>query len=34
MEQNGKSYMIKIDGSYIYIIDALTNKMNCEFSNN
>ena len=27
MEQNGKSYIIKIDGSYIYIIDALTNEI-------
>lgn len=34
MEQNDKSYIIKIDGSYIYIIAALTNEMNCEFSNN
>ncbi len=27
MEQNGKSYIIKIEGSYIYIIDALTNEI-------
>lgn len=27
MEQNGKLYIIKIDGSYIYIIDALTNEV-------
>ena len=27
MEQNGKSYIIKIDGSYIYIMDALTNEI-------
>ena len=27
MEQSGKSYIIKIDGSYIYIIDALTNEI-------
>lgn len=27
MEQNSKSYIIKIDGSYIYIIDAITNEV-------
>lgn len=27
MEQNAKSYIIKIDGSYIYIIDAFTNEI-------
>ncbi len=27
MEQNGKSYIVKIDGGYIYIIDALTNEI-------
>lgn len=31
MEQNGKSYIIKIDGDYIYIIDALTNEIIQEF---
>lgn len=27
MEQNGKSYIVKIDGSYIYIVDAATNEI-------
>ncbi len=27
MEHSGKSYIIKIDGSHIYIIDALTNEI-------
>lgn len=36
MEQNGKSYIIKIDGIYIYIIDAVTNEIiqKFEFINN